>query len=169
MTLPAMAVGDRIRSAGIFAQASRVRGAPVSQVARRPRCRRDRPGQGRVLSFGLDKPLPKDFACMGCSDMSGGALEGHLTDPAEPRTAAERLRAGGDDLDRIERRPAREVSTLGGHRRLANAVPSRDPFGKGGRLQGVGMPQWKLKPLARKPFRVAAVVQPGERYMGNYH
>ena len=155
MTLPAMAVGDRIRSAGVFAQASRVRGAPVSQVARRPRCRRDRPGQGRVLSFRREKTLPHDFACMGRTHMSGGALEGHLTDPA-----------GGDDLDRIERRPAREVFTLGGHRRLANAVPSRDPFGKGGRLQGVGMPQWPIRRAAPEPFAAAAIIGPASIHRG---
>lgn len=166
MTLPAMAVGDRIRSAGIFAQASRVRGAPVSQVARRPRCRRDRPGQGRMLSFRREKTLPQDFACMDRTHMSGGALEGHLIDPAGPRTAAERLRAGGHDLDRIERRPAREVSTLGGHRRLANAVPSRDPFGKGGRLQGVGVPQWPIRRAAPEPFAAAAIIGPASIHRG---
>jgi hypothetical protein len=155
MTLPAMAVGDRIRSAGVFAQASRVRGAPVSQVARRPRCRRDRPGQGRMLSFRREKTLPQDFACMGCTHMSGSALEGHLIDLA-----------GGHDLDRIERRPAREFSTLGGHRRLANAVPSRDPFGKGGRLQGVGVPQWPIRRAAPEPFAAAAIIGPASIHRG---
>jgi hypothetical protein len=155
MTLPAMAVGDRIRSAGVFAQASRVRGAPVSQVARRPRCRRDRPGQGRMLSFRREKTLPQDFACMDRTHMSGGALEGHLIDLA-----------GGHDLDRIERRPAREVSTLGGHRRLANAVPSRDPFGKGGRLQGVGVPQWPIRRAAPEPFAAAAIIGPASIHRG---
>jgi hypothetical protein len=158
--------GAMLLRSGFFTHARVARGVTPAELENRLGYRAGRLSQGWTLLFMLVKPTPQEFEVAGYTHLPGGVVSyvGGI-----PVTAEQSLSSGGYDMERIKKNLINDVFMLQGFMRLAKVVPVRGEFGENDYPHVSGVPQWKLKPLARKPFRVAAVVQPGERYMGNYH
>lgn len=98
--------------------------------------------------------------------MSDGVAQGHLPIPPDDRHAENLLLAEGYDVLRLKHNVILNTFELTGWKRLAKIIPADDPFGQNDYPPGTGIPQWKANtPLS---WKIAAIVGPGQRYLGNY-
>lgn len=161
-----MKVGEEQRMKGFFTKALYLRGRTATEVERRLGYRAGRLAEGWWLCFLLEMPVAAEFEVRGYSQMSGGVAQGHLPTPPDPRNAEQRLKGGGHDLSRIKAGLIADTFKLRGPDRLAKVIPARAAFGDMDYPPGSGIPQWTL--IREKRFRVAAFVEPGKTYQGNY-
>jgi hypothetical protein len=161
-----MKVGDIVRLGGYYTKARFFRGVSATEIERRIGYHSGRLARGWYLLFLLDPLQFSDFEVRGYSQMSGGVPQGHLPNPPDRRNSEQRLRAEGYDLDRIKKETVTDTFCLRGADRLAKVIPFAGEFGENDYPPGSGIPQWTLTTI--KQFKVAAFVNAGDKYMGDY-
>ncbi len=161
-----MDVGNTIYARGFFTKALYMRGVSSSEVEKRLGYRQGRLAGGWTLLFMLSKPFPGEFQFRGYSQTSGGVSMGHLANPKDPRNSEQKLIDDGFDMKSLKGRIINETFKTAGAERLAKVIPKNGEFGDADYPPGSGIPQWTL--TKEKAFKVAAIIMPGEKYMGNY-
>ena len=156
-----MKVGDLVRLKGYITQYHFVVRKTGPQIEQLLGYRAGRLGQGWVLLFLTSLPKPDDFEFRGYSHMSGGVAEGHKDATKDKRTAEQKLKDAGIELEKLKRRIMDDVFSINGARRLVKILPTRLPFGLKDYPPGDGVPQWEL--TTKLPFKVGAVIPPGGR------
>ncbi len=166
---PLVAIGQVAHRMGFFGKAAVLRMQPADELERRLGYRPGRLAKGWWLLFMARLPQWYEFEVAGYSHLSGGVVQGHLPAPPDRRPVDKVLRDQGADVVRIKKQLAKETFTLQGPNRLAKVVPlaGEMPLSTFPEYpQGSGVPQWRL--IVPVPFRVAALVGPGEVYRGMY-
>jgi hypothetical protein len=154
-------VGQRRNFTGFCTKAIFLRGQSAAELELRLGYGAGRLTDGYWLLFATEIPRPDQFEFAGYTHFSGGRPQGHLSDGAP--TAEQSLASGGLLLDH-KRRVIRDVFKTSGPERIAKVIPRRVGTDY---PQGSGVPQWKLigQGIA---FIVAARIEPGACYRGNY-
>lgn len=169
-------VGEVQTLKGDFSKALYYRCQPAAEVERRIGYRAGRLRDGWWLMFLTEMPAPDQYEFRGYSQMSGGIIQGHLPQNRNGKTAEDRLREGGYNLDGnpaqskgLKEKVIADVFRLSGPNRLAKVRPVAREHGDPDipdYPQGSGIPQWTLV----RPLRwiAAAFVAPGQQYEGMY-
>lgn len=163
-----MQVGQTIMKRGFFTKALYLRSQPSHELERRLGYRTGRFSQGWVLFFMEEELSETDFEFRGYSQMSDGVAQGHLPNPPDPRNSERWLSDNNYDIPRLKQKVAREVFKYAGPERLAKAVPNAGEFGENDYPPGSGIPQWSIPRPKEIRFRVAALIGPGQAYLGDY-
>lgn len=161
-----MQAGDIFTLGGFFTKAMFLRSQSGAEIERRLGYRTGRLSDGWRLLFLTEMPGASDFEYRGYTQMSGGVPLGHLLNPPDKRNSEQRLKDDGFDLGKLKLATISGVFTLEGPARLAKVIPVRGEYGEADYPPGIGYPQWTL--TKRLNFKVAAVLGPGETYLGDY-
>jgi hypothetical protein len=162
---PVLRLNGVYRMKGFFTKALYLRSQPAREVEVRLGYAAGRLAAGWWLLFLEQLPAPDEFEFRGYSQMSGGIPQGHL-DPGG-RNAEQRLRDDGVNVPRLKQNMAVNGFRVSGPERLAKVLPLVPAAGPMPYPPGSGIPQWEL--VKRDlPFRAAALIKPGETYLGDY-
>lgn len=157
-----MKVGETIKLKGYITQLHFVRGRKGLQLEKLLGFKAGRLNMGWAMLYLTKLPKPSDFQFRGYTQMSGGVSQGHLDNPLDRRTAEKRLEDDNYDVVKLKEWIIRDVFSVSGSKRLVKIVPNPDGKRRTNKdyPPGKGIPQWEL--ITRMPFKVAAVMLPGE-------
>lgn len=166
MGISNLRIGQEIDAKGFFTQARYMRGVSLGDMERRVGYREGRLAEGAALLFLTRMPRADEFQFRGYTHMSNGVPLGHRPDAGTRLNAEQSLVADGVDVAALKAKIISGTFMVEGWTRLSKVLPARDAFGSNDFPPGPGIPQWEaMKPL---PWRVAAILKPGETYRGDY-
>ena len=164
--------GTMHQTTGFCTHAFLLRGKPYKTLEDQLGYRRGRLASGWTILFLEWVPTPDDFQLAGYSHFSDGAVRGHKLAPADrdPYRMEALLKSemGWSDAQ-LRSHKQKLIGTkivISGYERLAKLVPATAHSEKEDYPPGQGIFQVKVvRPL---PFRVKAIIAPGQEWLGDY-